>query len=191
MTTCLPSLCCANSIRALGPATPSCYTLCAHAISWKFSWLPFGYARLTTWLTPLRVPVSVRFIPCLRGFALWSGRSCGPRFMLLAQASAWLLVLFLPGTLPVFPPSCLALGPLPSRLCGMRCFALWRLCWCRPAVFMFGCWSLRGSPGRVLRSSYRRPLGRAVFALRRTMARRSPAGFPARGTGFCWSSGAD
>ena len=97
--------------------------------------------------------------------------------MSLARASAWLLVLFLPGTLPVFPPSCLALGPLPSHLFGMWFFARWHLCWCRPAVFMCGCWFLRGFPGLVLRSSCRRPLGRAVCALRRTMARRSPASF--------------
>ena len=191
MTTCLPSLCCANSTRARGPAVPSCYTLCAHALSWMFSLLPFGCVRLTTWLMLPRVPASVRFIPSLRGFARWFGRNCGPRFMRLALASAWLPVLFLPGTLPVLLPFCLALGPLPSRRCGMRCFARWRLCWCRPAVFMCGCWCRRGSPGLVLHSSCRRPLGRAVFALRRTMARRSPAGFPTRGTGCCWSSGAD
>ena len=140
---------------------------------------------------PPPMPISGRFIPCLRGFALWLGHSCSHLCMHLALASAWLPVLFLHGTLPVFPPCCLVLGPLPCRLCSMQCFALWLLCWCRPAVFMFGCWFLRGSLDPVLRSSCRQPLRRAICALWRTMECRCPTSCPTLGTGFYWRSGAE
>lgn len=106
----------------------------------------------------------------------------------MALTSAWLPISFLRGTLPALPPCCPALGPLPFCLCSMRSSAHWHLCWCKPAVFMFGCWFLRGSLGLVLRSSCRWPLGCIICALWCTMERRCPAGCPTVETGFFWSS---